>query len=380
MLRPVLTLLPLALAALAPVQQVTFVVAPDAEARWVAFELTPSNQIRFALTIGGRPAHAILDTGLSDTIVTRAFADAAGLKASGSEQALAIGGGVDVAWTRGATLAFGGLTRKGGRIGITDVPGQERFGADAFIGSDTLGCCALDIDYAARRFRILPTGRLPFAGTIAPLARSPGSGVPTSEVRVAGKRLRPIIVDTGDGSSLTLTRAAWLAVGYKGPVTTTLGWGMGGGVVTDTAVVKTLVLPGRPAAESEVRVEGEDGFSARAGAAGRVGNGLLARYRVLLDPRAGRMVLSPAAMAPPVQRSTSGLLLGYSNGALEVLHVMRGSPAAEAGFRDRDRICAADGAPVEKAPASWTAGAPGRTVRLTMCDGSERSLTLRLFY
>jgi len=192
--------------------------------------------------------------------------------------------------------------------------------------------------------------------------------------------LRPIIVDTGDGAWLTLTRAAWLAIDYKGPVTTTLGWGMGGGVVTDTAIVDTLVLPGLPAAESEVRVEGEDGFSARAGAAGRIGNSLLARYRVLLDPRAGRMVLRPLPAPPPVQRSTSGLLLGYSNGALEVLHVMRGSPAAEAGFREGERICAADGAPVGEGPAWWTAGAPGRDVRLTMCDGGTRSLTLRLFY
>ena len=64
---------------------------------------------------------------------------------------------------------------------------------------------------------------------------------------------------------------------------------------------------------------------------------------------------------------------------------MQGSPASTTGWRDGDEICAVDGQPI--APdyaasplARWSVGAPGRTVRLGLCTGSVRALTLRRFY
>lgn len=361
-------------------------LAPDSEARWVAFELTPSNQIRFTMQVNGRPAHGILDTGLSDTIVTPAFAAAARLEPDARERALAIGGSVEVGWAPVESLSFGGLTRRGGRLGISSALGQERFGTDLYIGADILGCCALDIDYDARRFRILPSGRLPFGGAVAPLGRTPRSGIYVSQVTLGGVRLRPMVVDTGDGAAITLSRTAWSSAGVRGPTTSTLGWGMGGAIVTDTMVVPSLTIAGLEAAETEVRIEPEGGFSGRIGVAGRIGTGLMMRYRVLLDPKANRMALAPGKLASaPLLRSTSGLLLDFTGDALHVLHVMRGSPAAEGGWREGERICAADGMPVgEQVRAAggvdWAVGAPGRTVRLTLCTGEERTLTLRRFY
>ncbi|WHU01089.1 aspartyl protease family protein [Sphingomonas sp. NIBR02145] len=379
-------LLPLALAASpvsAPGEEPRdgITLAPDSEARWIAFDLTPSNQIRFEAVLNGRPVRAILDTGLTNTLATRDFATRARLALGRSQRALAIGGGVEVAWAPGGTLVMGGLTRRGGRIAVPDAPGQDRFGADLLIGSDILSCCALDIDYAARRFRILPTGRMPFTGQTASLALQRGSEVPVTEIRLGGARLRPMIVDTGDGAAITLSRPAWASANYRGAtLTTTLGWGIGGALVSETAVIPGFILGGNILSETEVRIEGEGGYSASAGAAGRIGTGLLLRYRVLLDPRAGRMVLQPGLAPPPVLRSTSGLLLGAEGTHLRVLHVMRGSPAAETGWQEGDKICAADGAPVAGRPIEWSAGVPGRVVALELCDGTARRLTLRKFY
>ncbi len=356
-------------------------LTPDSEARWIAFDLTPSNQIRFEAVLNGRPVRAVLDTGLTNTLATRDFATRARLAIGQRQRALAIGGGVEVDWAPGGTLVMGGLTRRGGRIAIPDAPGQERFGADLLIGSDVLSCCALDIDYAQHRFRILPSGRLPFTGQSAPLALQRGTAVPVTEVRLNGARLRPMIVDTGDGAAVTLSHAAWASADYRGArLTTTLGWGIGGALVSDAAVIQGFTLGGASLSETEVRIESEGGYSAAAGAAGRIGTGLLLRYRVLLDPRAGRMVLQPNASPSPVLRSTSGLLLGAQGTQLRVLHVMRGSPAAETGWREGDLICSADGLPVAGRPVEWSAGVPGRVVALTLCDGTERRLTLRKFY
>lgn len=379
-------LLPLAFASAPPVSNGEdakdgITLASDSEARWIAFDLTPSNQIRFEAVLNGRPVRAVLDTGLTNTLATQDFAARARLATGRRQAALAIGGGVEVAWAPGGTLVIGGLTRRGGRIAIPDAPGQDRFGADLLIGSDVLSCCALDIDYAVRRFRILPTGRLPFTGTTAPLALQRNTGVPVTEIRLGGTRLRPMIVDTGDGASVTLSRAAWTGTGYRGAtLTTTLGWGIGGALVSEAAVITGFALGGNILSETEVRIEGEGGYSTAAGAAGRIGTGLLLRYRVLLDPRAGRMVLQPAPNPAPVLRSTSGLLLGAEGTHLRVLHVMRGSPAAQSGWREGETICAADGVPVAGRPVDWSADAPGRVVALGMCDGTERRLTLRKFY
>ncbi len=379
-------LLPLALAAApvsAPGEEARdgIALAPDSEARWIAFDLTPSNQIRFEAVLNGRPVRAILDTGLTNTLATPEFATRARLALGRSQRALAIGGGVQVSWAPGGMLVIGGLTRRGGRIAVSDAPGQDRFGADLLIGSDVLSCCALDIDYAARRFRILPSGRMPFTGQTAPLALQRGSEIPVTEIRLGGTRLRPMIVDTGDGAAITLSSAAWTSAGFRGAtLTTTLGWGIGGALVSEAAVIRGFALGGSMLSETEVRIEGEGGYSASAGAAGRIGTGLLLRYRVLLDPRAGRMVLQSGPATPQVLRSTSGLLLGTEGPHLRVLHVMRGSPAAESGWREGETICTADGLPVAGRPIEWSAGAPGRVVALGMCDGTERRLTLRKFY
>ncbi|AQR75261.1 aspartyl protease family protein [Sphingomonas sp. LM7] len=379
------------LALLAPVValaqlQPSTTLAPDTEARWIEFQLTPYNQLRFPITLDGHAAWAILDTGLSDTIVTSSFARTAGLKPAHRQRAVAIGGGVEVAWANAASIAFGGLTRSSGRVGIADPAGGIRFGADMLVGADILSCCALDIDYDARRFRILPSGRMPFLGDTAPLRRRSPNGVYQSEVTVAGKLLRPVIVDTGDGGSLTLSHTAWASTGYRGArITTTLGWGMGGPVVTDTLVVPSLAIADMAPREAELRIEGDGGFSASVGAAGRLGSGLLQRYRVLLDPRAGRMILQPGnTIAARVPRSTSGLLVEVSGTALRVVHVMRGSPAAGGGWKPGDQICAADGIAVaddiRDGTLEWTIGTPGRTVNIGLCDGTSRSLTLADFY
>lgn len=363
------------------------VLAPDSEARWVPFELTASNQIRFTMEAGGRQVSAVLDTGISTTVVSRRFADNLGLKHIQSGRAAAIGGNIAVDVAEAPRFAFGGLSRTGGRVIVTDMPALASISAEIFVGADLLACCALDIDYAARRFRILPSGRMPFTGDTAPLTRAPKTGVFLSEFSLGGRRLRPILVDTGDGSSLTLTKAAWATASPPGiRVTTTLGYGAGGAVVSETAILPSITLAGKATGESEIRIEAAGGFSQSASTAGRIGTGLLQRYRVLLDPRAGRMVLLPDPKAIQTQvRSTSGVLVNYTQGRLDIVHVMRGSPAEAAGFKAGEKICTADDVPVktdveDDGRIEWTIGTPGRTVRLGDCSGGERSITLANFY
>lgn len=358
-------------------------LAPDSEARWVSFELTPGNQIRFRTLLNGRWVDALLDTGVTDSAVTTRFARAAGLKPLVAGRADAIGGSVALSWTGIDRVEVGGLVRTGGRVAIIDADPRVTGDApvDLFVGADLLAGHALEIDYDAQRFRLLTSGRLPFRGTALPLRLAERSGLYVTDIALSGRNARPVIVDTGDGGMVSLTRSTWLANPARATRTTTaIAWGLGGAVESEVAI-----LPGFPAtghsAEVELRVEPDTGFSARKGAVGRIGGGLLRRHRVLLDPRAGRMVLAAGSRADwPVTRSTSGLMVAPDADRLRVLHVMRGSPAATAGWRAGTLICAIDGKAAPEAARDWATGTPGRRVRLTLCDGAERTLTLANFY
>jgi hypothetical protein len=370
--------------------QGVFVLAPDAESRWVPFDFTPGNQLRFSLTIDGRPATAILDTGVSYSVLSRRFADAAALKVMAGGSATAIGGLVPIGWAATRDVSFGALTRQGGGLAVATLPALATGSTepvDLLVGRDLTARYALDIDFEARRFRLLPSGRLPFRGRAAPLSISRDRMVYVSQATLGATHLRPMIVDTGDGSSITVTSPGWQAAAIDNVrTTTTISFGLAGTVTSTIGIVPSLRIGELVARNVEVRIEPPRGFSESIDAAGRIGTGFLQNYRVLLDPGAGRMILSPGRKAdlPPL-RSTSGLLFGIDRDRLRVLHVMRGSPAAESGWQEGDMICRIDGQPVPRnygtlPLATWSAGKPGRTVALGLCDGRERMLTLREFY
>jgi predicted aspartyl protease len=375
---------------LPPAAPERMVLAQDTEAQWVPFELTPGNQIKFSMAIDGRPITAILDTGVTVSVLSHRFATDNGLKVMPGSQAIGVGGSVALGWANGRALTIGGLTRSGGRMGVVDLPTNATGGAepvDALIGRDLVDRYALDIDFAQRRFRLLPSGRLPFVGESAPLTIAPRQQLYVSELKIGSTNLRPVIIDTGDGATVTMSTEAWRSLPLTRPQsTTTLSYSVGGPVTTELMVLPSVSVGGATLQDAEARIEPAGGFSAKMGVAGRIGLGFLQHYRVLLDPRAGRMVLASTGDAPtPLLRSTSGLLFSIDHDRLQVLHVMRGGPAAAGGWKAGDQICSIDGTPVGSTYATnpiarWSIDSPGRMVALGMCNGSMRDLTLEHFY
>ena len=357
-------------------------LASDTEARWVPFELTPQDQIRFTLDLDGRPVTAMLDTAVSVTTISRTYASRMKLKTRGERSAAAIGGAVGIEWADAASITMGGLRRTGGQVAVLDLA-QAAIGGDAvemLVGIDLVGGYALDVDYPARRFRVLQSGRMSFSGKSAPLRIGTDRSFYITEIQLHGVRVRPMVIDTGDGGAITLSSDAWRPHAGLAPYKTTMmSHGLAGSVVTDLAILPDVTLGALTAHNIAMNIERADGYSNRIGVAGRIGSGFLKHYHILLDPTAGHMILSPGpdANAPPV-RSTSGLLVEAQDGALVVLHVMKGGPGEAAGWRAGERICSVDG--VAPPASGWLAGTPGRTVALGLCGGGERALTLSAFY
>ena len=356
-------------------------LASDTEARWVAFELTPHNQIRFTLELDGKPVRAMLDTAVSSSTLSRDQAARMKLRTRGEHSAAAIGGSVGLQWAQARSIAFGGLRRTGGELAVIDLAEAATSGDPGvamLVGADLVAGYALEIDYPGRRFRLLQSGRIPFQGATVPLRFGTDLRFYLSEMELSGRRVRPMVIDTGDGSTITVARDAWMRQGTP-RMTSTMSRGLAGPAVTDLTVIPELKLGALVARNIPLNVERADGYSRRIGTAGRIGSGFLRQYRVLLDPKAGHMLLSPGPDAdlPPL-KSTSGLLVERQGDALVVLHVMKGGPGESTGWHAGERICSVDG--VSPPPGDWPAGTPGRTVTLGLCDGATRSLTLATFY
>ena len=295
-MRPLVLLL-LVLLGAAPEPASLDTLAPDAEARWVPFDLTPANQIRFSATVDGRQVSAVLDTGVSYSVLSRRFVDAEKMRIRPGVAALAIGGAVTTGWVDTASISFGALMRRRGRVTTTILPEAATGGmaVDLLVGRDLTGGYALDIDYRAHRFRLLPSGRLPFSGSSAPLRIGGSWPSYVTEIAIGSRRIQRIVVDTGDGGEATLARAAWTSLPKSnGPTHPAITYGIGGKSVVDVTTVPMLRSGTQVARDVELRIEPDGGFTASIGMNGRIGSGFLARYRVLLDPGAGRIVLGPA--------------------------------------------------------------------------------------
>ncbi|URW75939.1 aspartyl protease family protein [Sphingomonas donggukensis] len=367
------------------------VLSADSERQWIAFDYTPGNQLAFRVTVNGRRAIALLDTGVNFSLVSTGFAAAAGLKSSARAEATAIGGAVPISWAAVESIGFGGLSRDGGRIGIADfgrLVSDTPEPVDVLIGADLIADHAIDIDFDKRRFRMLPSGRMPFAGTTVAMRTGQRSGTFLVDLTIDRARLRPVMIDTGDGGFLSLSNEAWTAAQLSAArPTSTVAIGLGGMIESDLATLPAVGLGSLVARNVEARIERPGGYSAQTAIAGRIGSALLRRYRVLIDPRARRMVLAPGAEIDTVPaKSTSGIVASYERGALRVVHVMKNSPAAATGWKAGERICRIDGTPLpgdypSSRLATWPIDTPGRTVSLGLCDrGGERQLTLASFY
>lgn len=386
---PILIALALIGAAPPPTTAVS-TLATDTEARWVPFNLTPGNQIRFAMTINDLPVVAVLDTGVSASVISRQFAAKARLKVEPRGMARAIGGTVPIGWAPVRSITIGGMARQGGGIGVTALPAAATGGVqpvDVLVGHDLIAAYALEIDYEAMQFRLLKSGRLPFRGVSAPLRIASVQNVYVTEITLGGRRLAPMVLDTGDGSSITLSQDAYRAARIAGVrTTTTIAYGLAGPMVSDLAILPSVAVGKLAVSDVELRIERRGGFSHTIGVAGRIGSGFLQHYRVLMDVGAGHIVFGTTRTtgAPPL-RSTSGILIANEKDRLRVLHVMRGSPAEASSWRPGEMICSIDGAPIPadyngSAISSWSVGKPGRTVSLGGCDGVARQLTLSRFY
>lgn len=359
------------------------------DAPWTPLLVDP-DAVQVAGTVLCEPVRVLVDTGSAATIVDSAFIKRVSLSPSGSRSVRGDIGSVTLSEGRELTIESGGQRLEVARYVVTDF--RPIFGADAsapdvILGLDALQDVVLEIDFAARRLAFWPRG------TFTPSPRAKAQPVAKSArgqlyISIALEQHDPVAaaIDLGSSNPLTVSPALAEAQGLlQGrPVSSAASGGIDGISISRTISVATLLI-GRTVLKDvpcEVLAKTDPSL-----APAKIGLPVLERYRFALDVAGGALWLqaAPGLVSTPFRRDLSGLGLAVERDRLRVIHVARGGPAAEAGWREGESIVAVDGAPIQSdyaagALAGWRFGPPGKTVVLSLADGSKRTLVLRRYY
>lgn len=340
------------------------------------------------IELNGHRLPALLDTGSEVTIVDPAVAKEIGLKTHEQFDATAAGGKkFNTLRADSPRIVAGAFTRTGGWVGVADLSELEELAPQHFsvvLGADFLAQVALEVNRDAGTITFLPSGTRPGgAFTTAPLGVSQPGNHFVIPLYVDGHPM-DVTIDSGADDDMTIVKSQWPQVVPSNAKTTDLAQlGVGGIVVEPFVRLNSATIGNLPVGEIETTGT-PDGVDTRF--QGVIGMGVLSRFNLFLDARAG--IIGLARTREPAKRSEAtmvGIQGHTTDQGLEVIHVMAHSPAQEAGLKDGERICTVDGERITPAwrgtpKDKWWLGPAGKVVTLGRCGGGTVQVTLRPFY
>ncbi len=358
---------------------------------WIPFDLYGGRLILFPAKVNGHEVTAVLDSGATTSVLDRAFAASIGLSAANNQDIAGLHGNVLAGFVPKVSAEAGDLTLKGLTVASLDVAPMSKVAERPllfFLGDEVFNELVVDIDFAGRKLEFLnpQSLRKPPNATPVPLLRTP-SGMATV-VRVEGGALIPVDFDLGDGLALEVYSV------YSGPakllrdrrISASLSSAVGGERADTVAVLRQVDFGGVMFANVPTTFPEMGTAEEPAAIAGRIGVGLLRRFRLMVDLPENRLYVVPNtdATTRPFDKDRLGLSLERDGEAFKVMFVSPNSPAQAAGFKTGDRVIAIDGKP----SSAWSLeqrlaledGAPGRRADFRLDNGAIRSLTLADYY
>ncbi|HEX8921269.1 MAG TPA: aspartyl protease family protein [Pyrinomonadaceae bacterium] len=198
------------------------------------------------------------------------------------------------------------------------------------------------------------------------------------------------VIDTGARSALILygpyVEQNNLRAKYKASFEGITGWGIGGPVRSQIVRIKTLKLGAVVVQNLIARLSlQKSGALTSANRAALVGPDVLKQFTTIFDYSRQRLILERNGQyGKPDSYDRSGMWFGHVDKHFEVIDVIAGGPAAEAGVRVGDQILAIDGRAVEQLDLPsvrlrFKNDSPKKRVRLVVQrDGEKREISLVL--
>jgi hypothetical protein len=341
------------------------------------------------VSVNGKPATFVLDTGASVNVVTPQAAKQLELIPGDKLIPLtgAAGNGGSVPLVKIASLNVGASRQESQFAFVIALP--EALQCDGLLGTPFLMNQIVTIDYEKSQLTIAPRkGFMPPPGATAFPLRFLGN-TPFLEATADGVQ-GWFRMDTGAGNGISLFGAFVEQHHLRGKYTPTIklitGRGVGGLLYGDLVRLPEFSLGPfkftKPVTELSRQTEGTFGDTRNAG---NLGGELWRRFTVTFDYADFKVYLKPnARYDSPFFAPRSGLAVDLEKGLSIVREVTPNSPGADAGVVAGDVILAVDGTPVEQIkPYELSAllrREPGTKVKLRLRspDKSEREITLTL--
>ncbi|NVJ14910.1 aspartyl protease family protein [Myxococcus sp. AM010] len=361
---------------------------------FIPFEFFNENRVYIPAQVNGQATQVLLDSGAEMTVVDTAYARELGLETQGQLAAVGSGGQAQAQLAGGVDITLGNLTLTGLTVAVIDLSEVARLighPLPVVLGKEAFNQLVVDVDFPNRRVAFHEASRFkaPPRAVRLPLVESAG-GQRAVQLSIEGRPPIPVLFDVGNGGALSLFPAYWqqagLLTGRRS--SKTLSGAVGGLRERDVATLKDIQLAGITL--KNVPTVFDDAGKSVSGSdrlLGNLGLAVLGRFRMITDYAADTLMLVPDARAlrQPFLKDRSGLIALPSEGRLVVKLVAPEGPAAAAGWKVGDEIIAIDGQSIGPDSAGtelsrWRYRATGKTVVLTLKDGSKRRLTLRDYY
>jgi hypothetical protein len=361
---------------------------------WTPFVFHREGQIYLPAQVNGVAAEAFLDSGASRLVLGRSFAERAGLKLFGSARGHGVTGSTDGARAKGPIeVRVGSLVLTRDEAVVFDTEDLSTAAArriDLFLGREVFDALLVDIDFPSRRIAFHdPRKFSPPSGAVAVPLR-PSGRLRSVPISIDGRPPVEATFDLGNNATLKIS-PKWaeeqrLLDGKR--TSTSSSVGINGRSALTELVLSSLEIGGFKLRDVPVSVTGSWANDANGVATPtNIGLPVFSRFRIVTDYGRDRLWLIPSAEAlqKPFRKNRSGLGSAFAGDRLRVVHVSRGGPAERLGWKEGEEIVAIDGLPIDagylSSPRSfWGSGPAGTTVRLTMADGSVRTLTLEDYF
>ena len=329
------------------VGQVEFVAGDESATIGVA---VIQNTIVVPVSIDGHSLSFVLDSG-GTTLLTAATAARLGLRSEGQFEASGMSGNtVSVGFVRARQLIIGSAVVLSDQLlhvlpmpGASDVLGAP---VDGILGAEVFRRLVLRIDYELEAITLLrqPAKPEPDWGERLPLTFL--AHIPCVDGVLDGQA-KKFLLDTGNSGAVLLHARPDAAPRDGASAATTIGWGVGGAIAGRLARGRCLKLGGVEIEAPALRMLEDDNRSMLgSGVAGNVGGAVLSRFLVTFDYAASAVWLAPnTRLGAPFHVDRSGVRIHANNDGFEVVAVMAGSPADNAGLRVGDVLVTVDGVP-----------------------------------
>ena len=359
---------------------------------FIPFDFFGGNRIFLKGTINGHPADIMLDSGAERTTVDQELVGSLRLKSTADVQITGEAGAQPGHLYGGVDVSAGGIRLGNLVVHGTDLQPVSRYlgrPLTVVLGAEAFQSALVDLDFHNRQlaFHDPENFKIPEGFVRVPMMTDPIDGAPSITVSIEDRAPTAAVFDLGSAAPVAISAALEAKEHFLDarPASDVPMGGVGGLSTHDVATLHTIKVGDTVIHDVPAYFNRSLGEVPTSGAL--LGMDIFSRFRVITDYRHRAIWFRPdeAAVSQPFPKERSGLRSTFSGNRLQVVFISKGSPAAAGAWKVGDVIVAIDGQKVgADFPASplsqWRNGPAGRTVVLTLADGSRRSLTLADYY